>query len=226
MEEVWKDIKDYKGKYQISNFGKVKSLSKLYGKNSKLLKQGNDRVGYLTVVLYDKQNKIRVNRTQRPHRLVAEAFIPNPLNKCCINHKDGVKTNNHISNLEWCTYKENSQHALRNGLLKPFTKEVIMFSLDGIPLLVFDSIINAMRNLNIPNSNISACCSGKFMQSNGYIWRHYHKELREEIIKEVEEMVEKRDFKKEFLFKYVSLTNKQIKMIKKIVNKEEILSKI
>ena len=84
--EIWKDVKDYEGRYKISNLGKIKSF---YGKE-KLLKPKKNHGGYLEVLLY-KNNK---NRLHRVHRLVAEAFIPNPENKPEVNHKDGNKLNN------------------------------------------------------------------------------------------------------------------------------------
>lgn len=104
MKEIWKSIHP---DYLVSNLGNVKSL-----KNDKetLLKNGVDKDGY---------NNVRIDRRLcKTHRLIATAFIPNPDNKPLINHKDGNKQNNRVSNLEWCTAKENAEHALRIGLLR------------------------------------------------------------------------------------------------------------
>ncbi len=112
MEE-WKDIKGFEG-YQISNYGRVKSLNYRRCGNTKLLKKiiNNFKDNYHVVNL-SKNGKHVLSRV---HRLVATAFIPNPNNKPYVNHLDGCKTNNHISNLEWCTSSENAQHAYNAGL--------------------------------------------------------------------------------------------------------------
>ena len=109
QEEIWKDIKGYEGYYQISNYGKVKSLERytiiLNGKRTekeKFLYQGI-RSGYYIVQL-NKNNK---RKSHQVHRLVAQAFIPNLKNKPFINHKDENRKNNYVENLEWCTQKEN-----------------------------------------------------------------------------------------------------------------------
>lgn len=108
--EIWKDIKGYEGIYQVSNLGRVKSLKRYSNNNAntkdRLLKPSFNKKGYLRVVLC--KNGIQYNKTI--HRLVAEAFIPNPDNKPQVNHIDEDKTNNRISNLEWMTNKENRNH--------------------------------------------------------------------------------------------------------------------
>ena len=107
MQEIWKDIKDYEGRYQVSNLGNVKSL-----KTNKLLycsKSGRTRK-YLRVGLH--KNKTR--KMFSVHELVAKTFIPNPNNYPCINHKDENPSNNCVTNLCWCTYKENINYGTRN----------------------------------------------------------------------------------------------------------------
>ena len=112
MTEIWKDIKGYEGLYEISNYGEVWSERK-----QGLLKKGKSATGYYSVSLYkNKKQKIFL-----VHRLVAITFIKNKENKELINHKDANKLNNHIDNLEWCTYKENNNHA-RNLKLYPILK--------------------------------------------------------------------------------------------------------
>lgn len=118
IQEIWKDIKEYEGLYQVSNTGKVKSLDKyVNGRNSKRLVKGkllslfDDKDGYKLVNLYNNK-KIKQFRV---HILVAQAFIPNPDNLPFVNHKDMNKQNNNINNLEWCTQSYNVKHAIKNG---------------------------------------------------------------------------------------------------------------
>lgn len=117
--EVWKDIIGYKGLYQVSNSGKVKSLHRRRrNKHStaivyeRLLKIHISARGYIRARLC--KNNAYTNFSV--HRLVAIAFIPNPENKPCVNHINGIKTDNRIENLEWVTLSENAQHAIKNGL--------------------------------------------------------------------------------------------------------------
>jgi hypothetical protein len=112
MKEIWKDIKEYEGLYQVSNMGKVKSLRRIHGIINKILSNHLTR-GYYSV-------KLSVNRKEKDfnvHRLVANAFIPNPLAKPCVNHRDANKCNNEFTNLEWCTHQENMDHASFMNLL-------------------------------------------------------------------------------------------------------------
>ena len=116
MKEIWKDIKGYEGLYQVSNLGRVKSFNYMNTGKEKIktltlqkkhpMKQG----GYLQTTLY----KNKQTKTVVVHRLVAEAFIPNPDNLPQVNHKDHDKTNNCVDNLEWCTAKYNSNHKINN----------------------------------------------------------------------------------------------------------------
>ena len=119
IKEEWKDIKNYEGLYQVSNLGNVKSLerNKSNGKglvkiDEKILTQNITNWGYCKVALY----KNGARKYYKVHRLVAEAFIPNPNNKEQINHIDGNKLNNNVNNLEWNTRIENMNHARINGL--------------------------------------------------------------------------------------------------------------
>ena len=114
--EIWRPIKDYEGLYEVSNLGRVSSLDretidtigrKHYIK-SRILKQGKDNHGYLVVAL-TKNGK---SKTVRVHRLVAEAFIPNPENKPCIDHINTIRDDNRIENLRWATPKENMNNEL------------------------------------------------------------------------------------------------------------------
>ena len=108
--EVWKDIPGYEGLYKVSSSGRVKSF---WHKRPRILKSGICNSGYCLVVLVDKNHK---KRSCRIHQLIADAFIPNPQSLPVINHIDGIKTNNDLSNIERCTYSENLKHAYDIGL--------------------------------------------------------------------------------------------------------------
>lgn len=116
-EEIWKDIKGYGGLYQVSSFGRVKSLARIKSKNGfykeKFMRPNNNGNGYLQIGL-SKNNKVIYYYI---HRLVAQAFLLNINNYKYINHKDGNKTNNKVNNLEWCTQSENVKHAYRIKLM-------------------------------------------------------------------------------------------------------------
>jgi hypothetical protein len=117
--EKWANVNRFEGIYMVSNLGNVKSLARIidYGKikalrPERILKHSVDSGGYKYCIL----SKGKVKKTIKIHRIVAEAFIPNPLNKPCVNHMDGKKQNNNLNNLEWCTHKENVVHAYKNNL--------------------------------------------------------------------------------------------------------------
>jgi hypothetical protein len=121
MQEIWKPIFGYEGIYEVSNLGNIRSLDRIdfAGRHLKgKLFSTTAKESYVTVRL-SKNGNIT---TFRIHQLVAEAFIPNPDGKPCVNHKDGNKQNNTAENLEWCTHSENNRHAFRTGLSKPKRK--------------------------------------------------------------------------------------------------------
>ena len=151
MEE-WRDIDGYEGKYQVSNLGRVRS-------KYKILKPNNVK-GYLYVYLR-KNNK---SKALKVHRLVAEAFLVNEKNKPQVNHIDGNKENNNVNNLEWCTNKENMNHAVRNGLITqyktgegPLAKKVMCINTGEI----YNSTRDAYKKTGVDYSGISKCCRGK-----------------------------------------------------------------
>lgn len=184
MKEVWKDVKGFEGIYQVSNKGNVKSLDRVVecvdsfrhykGKMMKLDKKKN---GYLQVNL-KRQNK---NAQYLVHRLVAEAFIPNPNVLSCVNHKDENKENNHVDNLEWCSQAYNNRYGAgykkrcinaRNGAIKKQAKPVLQYSLNGDFVAEYFSAMEAARMNGCKQGGISECCNGKQKTAYGYIWRY------------------------------------------------------
>ena len=165
--EHWKEIAGYEGLYEVSDLGRVKSLK--YGKERILKPQKNTR-GYLKVALC-KDGKVEQPKI---HRLVAEAFIPNPNNLETINHKDEVKTNNTVGNLEWMSVKDNNNYGTRNKRVgEAHSKQVQMFDKKTFELLeTFPSTHEAERITGISNSNISECCNANRKSAGGYIWRY------------------------------------------------------
>jgi len=121
-QEIWKDLVDFENYYQVSDLGKVRrKLSPTYYKDGRvaffsqtILKASIDKKGYLRVFLSVNSKQY----SRRIHRLVAKTFLENPLNLPQVNHKDCIKNNNKIENLEWCTNKENMRHAFYNGIFK------------------------------------------------------------------------------------------------------------
>lgn len=172
--EIWKDIENYEGSYLVSNCGRIKSLKNGETRKDKILKFIKNKCGYLYVNLY-KNNKYK---SKTIHRLVAQAFIPNLNNLPQINHIDGNKENNNISNLEWCTRSENIKHAYKNGLHKinkHNERKVKQIDVEnGIILNVFDSVRQIEKILGFSSTNISKCCRKEKNHNTayGYNWEY------------------------------------------------------
>ena len=119
MKEEWRYIKEYEGLYQVSSLGRVKSLNYRNSNKEKILKLNLNKSGYLHICL-SKNGKVKAFNV---HRLVAQAFIPNPNNYPIINHKDEDKSNNCVNNLEWCTYGYNSNYGTCKHRISTTKKE-------------------------------------------------------------------------------------------------------
>ena len=164
-KELWKDIKNYEGHYQVSNFGRVKSIK--FGKEI-ILKPVTDRHGYLLVSLW-KNNK---QKTYKVHRLVAEAFIDNSDNLPQVNHKDENPLNNNVNNLEWCNSKYNCNFGTRiERISKRRSKTVLQYDLEGNFIKEWRSTRECGRN-GFDQGNVAACCRGKLKKHKDAIWRY------------------------------------------------------
>lgn len=178
MQEIWKDIKGYEGKYQVSNYGRVKSLNYRHTGKEKLLKPTLQPDGYLHVSLCKPLKRFSI------HRLVANAFIPNPENLPCVNHKDENKHNNNVCNLEWCTHKYNNEYGTRlkrviETQLKnhKLSKKVYQYTLDGELVKEWESTRECERN-GFNKAHIISCCKGGRFHKNKWINATKHKGYR------------------------------------------------
>lgn len=176
MEEIWKDVVGYEGLYQVSNIGRVKMM----GRNKRMWHGSYTYIkpkilhqflvkGYMKSKLRDKNGFAKMISV---HILVAKAFIPNPNNYPCINHKDENKQNNRVDNLEWCTYKYNSNYgtAIERNSKKRY-KKVAQYTKDGILIKSFESMTQAVSETNISFPLISLCCNGAIKTAKGYIFK-------------------------------------------------------
>lgn len=178
MECVWKDIAGYDGLYQVSSSGKVKRLSGFQSKNERVLKEINNGNGYMGVSLCKGSKPVRVYI----HRLVAQAFIPNPENKPQVNHIDGNRGNNELSNIEWVTSSENHHHKYdilkrnatnkgRFGILHWSSKKVGMYFDDKL-IREFNGAMEASRELGCADSTIRKVIYGQQKMHKGYTFKY------------------------------------------------------
>ena len=195
-EEVWKPIKDYEGLYEISNLGRVKSLNYKKTGKEKILKNVENNYGYLMVGL-TKNGKQKLFLV---HTLVAEAFIPNPENKPCIDHINTIRTKNYVWNLRWVTHEENSNNPLtknkmsenhreqirennhmygkhhteekKKKMSKANSKPVVQINPNTNEVKVWESATVAERIMGFSQSKINECCRGKRKSHKGYKWMY------------------------------------------------------
>lgn len=175
--EIWKDIAGYDGKYQVSNYGNVRSFSKW--KNGGFLKPGIGTTGYLFVNLV--QDGRKTTNTKVIHRLVANAFLPNSDGLAEVNHIDGNKQNNNVDNLEWVSRHENIRHAIEHGLIKykygksnHNSKAVLQMDKNGNIIREWDSVADIHRELGYSTNGIICCCNKKpkYKTAYGYKWEY------------------------------------------------------
>ena len=189
MNENWKDIRNFEGLYQVSSLGRYKSCdryvihkNKWGGTNEvfypgKIMKWSLNNKGYCIAHL-SKNNK---KTTMLLHRLVAEAFVPNPDNLPEVNHEDENKLNNCASNLQWCTRKYNNNYGKLNKegrriSRKHIMKKVVQYDLDGNIIAIYEGLRIAKEITGINNVTIARCCEGQQKTSGGYIWKYYNEE--------------------------------------------------
>lgn len=174
--EIWKSIKGFEGRYEISSLGRVRSLSRLkVGKSNcsfiteeKILSLSFNKDGYKKCSLHKDGRRF----TYQIHRLVAEAFIPNINNLPQVNHKDWDRTNNRVENLEWCTYKYNLENK-RIKSNKFFTDyKIAQHDFQGRHINTYDSINSASLCTDIIPYRIKLCADGVINQAGGYIWKY------------------------------------------------------
>lgn len=194
-QEQWKPVLGFEGLYEVSNYGSVRSLGIMfragygqlvpkYGRVLAKIKMPN---GYLKAHMWRNKKGL----LKSIHRIVAEAFIPNPDNKPFVNHINGNKSDNRIQNLEWCTARENSIHARSLGLIarRPVEvpsafKAVLQTDLNGNVICEYESIKAAASVTGIPNSNIVACLKGRIRRTRTYRWKY------KKVLKELEKNIE------------------------------------
>lgn len=191
MTEVWREVKGFEGLYEVSNCGRVKSLNYHLTGQTRLLKPCNSAHGYLRVFL-SKDGRMTGKLV---HRLVAEAFLENPLNFPEVNHKDEVKTSNFVfigedrkavlakSNLEWCDHKyninfgtRNERHAkaMKDKLVnhQKMSKRVLQYDIEGNLVQEWPSAQEVKRKTGWDVGNISSACHGKLKTAYGFVWRY------------------------------------------------------
>lgn len=156
--EIWKDVADYEDYYQVSNLGRIRNKI-----THRILKPSKSNGYYHISLRYGSKKEFLI------HRLVAKAFIPNPLNFSYVNHKDENKLNNSAENLEWCTAKYNVNYG-KGALVR--NQRVIQYDMNGNAIKIWDSIKEASEILNIKYQGISRCCRNIRRSSGGYIWTY------------------------------------------------------
>lgn len=178
LNEEFRDIEGYEGLYQVSNYGRVKTLKYNDGikkhEVTKILKQCVNISGYFILNLS--------NKSVRVHRIVASTFLPNDNNYRCVNHIDGNKLNNKAENLEWCTSSHNNYEAYRLGLKKgalkgklgkDYPKKIYIIGMYKNNVLIekFYGSGEVKRKYNYHPIAIINCCKGKYKKMYGYEWK-------------------------------------------------------
>lgn len=224
--EIWKDIPNYEGYYQVSNIGRVRSLDRVainslgrkYYYKGKILRQVFTKFKYFRIEL----NKSGYSRAYFTHVLVAIAFIPNPNNFPVVNHKDEKPSNNKVENLEWCTIKYNTNYGTAiQRRSKTISLPVVQLTKNNEIVKIYDSGTIAEEKFGYSQGHISLCCVGIEEYSAGYKWvylKDYKPELTEEEIlhyKNVKAPIPENVHKKKIV--KLSLDNEFVKQYDKII---------
>lgn len=183
--EEWRDIEGFEGIYQISDCGRVKSLERVvpWGNGTRhikerYLKPDTKKNRYQFFHLHPGDG---TEKCEHAHRLVAQAFIPNPLHKKYVNHIDGNKLNNCVSNLEWVTSSENQIHAYNVlkrtrehpiGWDNKLAKNIVQLNLDGTLVKIWASSCDFQRLTGKSESNVRRCLTGKQKTAYGFKWKY------------------------------------------------------
>jgi len=162
MNEIWRSIKDYEGLYEVSNWGRVRN-----SRTGRVLRPGLAGNGYYTVNICRRNSKCI-------HRLVAEAFIPNPNNYPEVNHKDENKLNNRVDNLEWCPAEYNINYGTGNErrLYTERLGTIYQYTPDGRLYWIWRSATECSKITGFSQGNISAVCRGSRKSAYGYKWSY------------------------------------------------------
>ena len=174
--EKWKDIPGFEDLYKVSNVGNIKSLPRVVKsprKTYRILPERGltiklNRYGYQVIQLWRNGSFIHA----LVHRLVAFAFIPNPENKPQTNHKNGIKSDNRVSNLEWFTNSENQIHSYSCLKRKSISKPVFQYKKNGDFIAEYLGTKDAERITGIHSSSISRNCNNIYNHAGGYIWKY------------------------------------------------------
>lgn len=183
-DEIWSQVKGYEGIYIISNLGRIKTVERVTSQNRQISiyikKQILNKDGYPQVILCNNGKVV----TRRTHRIMGETFLLNKHTKPCINHKNGIKTDNRIENLEWCTVQENTIHSYKTGLQIPhagkkgkdniLSKTVSQFTLDWIFLKSYGAVREAERETGVSRHDISRVCKSNRTDftAGGFKWKY------------------------------------------------------
>lgn len=185
MQEIWKDIENYYGLYQVSNMGNVKSLNYLHTGKERILRLGVNRGGYLIVELCKNGKR----KTLLIHRLVLMTFAPiNNMDKFDVNHRDENRQNNSLDNLEWCSRSYNINYGTRN---QKISKPVVQLDTTTNKVVnVYCSAWEADRQ-GFNQSNITQCCKNKFSRPGNNIYKGYKWQYMSDYIKSIDSRIKK-----------------------------------